>query len=111
MKFNLVDKSGVPLNKGNKALTVSLPLEVGNKNLYVRTGSFGSYGYTLVENSMFIPVKNYSKKSNVVYSINGVKAEYKTSTGLFGTTRTVKLNDGSITYTQTTHDGEEIWYR
>lgn len=111
MKFNLVDKSGAVLNKGNKALTVSLPLEVGNKNLYVRTGSFGSYGYTLVENSMFVPVKNYSKKSNVVYSINGVKAEYRTSTGLFGTTRTVKLNDGSITYTQTTHDGEEIWYR
>lgn len=111
MKFNLVDKSGAALNKGNKALTVSFPLEVGNKNLYVRTGSFGSYGYTLVENSMFVPVKNYSKKSNVVYSINGVKAEYRTSTGLFGTTRTVKLNDGSITYTQTTHDGEEIWYR
>lgn len=111
MKFNLVDKSGAALNKGNKALTISLPLEVGNKNLYVRTGSFGSYGYTLVENSMFVPVKNYSKKSNIVYSINGVKAEYRTSTGLFGTTSTVKLNDGSITYTQTTHDGEEIWYR
>lgn len=111
MKFNLVDKSGAPLNKGNKALTVSLPLEVGNKNLYLRTGSFGSYGYMLTEGSMFIPVKNYSKKSTVVYSISGVKAEYRTSTGLFGTTRTVKLNDGSITYTQTTYNGEEIWYR
>lgn len=110
IKFNLVDKAGNMIQKGNKDINVTFPLEVGNKNLYVRTGGFGNYDYTLIESSMYVPVKNYSTKGTTAYSINGVKVEYRTTSGLFGTDKTVTINDGNK-YTSVSHDGEQIWYR
>lgn len=77
---------------------------------YVRTGGFGNYDYTLIESSMYVPVKNYSTKGTTAYSINGVKVEYRTTSGLFGTDKTVTINDGNK-YTSVSHDGEQIWYR
>lgn len=111
VKFNLLDKDGNAVTLGSKPVSVTLPLEIGNKNMYVRTGSFGSYGYTLIEGAMYIPAKNYSTKGNVAYTLGGIEVEYKTSTGLFGTTRTVKIDNGSTSYTGTEYNGEEIWYR
>ena len=111
MKFNLVDKAGNAISLGSKAVSVTLPLQVGNKNLYVRTGSFGSYGYTLIESAMYIPEKNYSTKGNVAYTLSGIKVEYKSNVGLLGTTKTVKINGGDTSYTSAEYNGESIWYR
>lgn len=110
MKFHLVDKQGNIIQKGNEKISITLPLEVGNKNLYIRTGRFGSYDYTLIESSMFVPTENYSIKGNKVYSINGVSIEYQTSNGLFGTEKTVKVGNEDK-YTGISQNGEEIWYR
>lgn len=111
VKFSLVDKTGTAIGFGSKEVSVTLPLEIGNKNMYVRTGGFGSYGYTLIESSMYIPAKNYSTKGNTAYTLSGIKVEYRTITGLFGTTKTVKINDGSTSYTGVEYNGENIWYR